>query len=270
MGHPVQFSGVDLGHALGQAVGDALAHGCFAVGVRRGGDGALGEVHRGVFQNAGGITVLVAHDDAAGDVGRVAIDPGGFQRCAVERQHMEVEPLHGDRGVGRNGVHPAAVRQFPAPKFRVPAAALDPLARLQAARRFANDAGKFLRTFRLAQIGLGEEIGADQEMGVAVDEAGHDEGPGQIDDAGGLAAVRLDRRATQRCYPTACDADGGEGWRPLPGPDRGVDIGGVERLPLRPTAPGQQRQRDTPSAPDQQIATADAHAFVSSSSRSSL
>ena len=275
MGDPVQFGGVNLNHALGQAMGDALARGILLVGVGRRGDGALDQVHRRILQDSGRVAILVAHDHAAGHVGRVAVDPGQFQRQRIERQHVQVQPLHRDRGIGRHRVHPAAIGQFAAPQFSVPTAALQPLAGFQRLGRLADDAGKFLRALRLAQIGLAQQIGAGEEMGVGVGEAGHDEGAAQIDDPRALARLRLDRRRADRGDASAGDADRRSHHRhAFAGPDRRVDIGGVEHLSLRPQAAAQCQSGQAGCAPGQHFASAEHHCSAPSrlvsSSRSSL
>ena len=62
-----------------------------------GGTFAADQVHRVVLQQPGRLPRAVAHDLAAGDVGRPIGDAGRAQRRGVRQRHVAVEPVDPDR-----------------------------------------------------------------------------------------------------------------------------------------------------------------------------
>ena len=81
----------------------------------------------------------VAHDDAAGRVGRFAGDAGQLQGQGVGQRHVAVEPVDEDRMVRRDGVDQLARRQRGGrPVLVVPVAAEDPAALGQFRREVAD------------------------------------------------------------------------------------------------------------------------------------
>ena len=154
--------------------------------VREGRDLGAHQRHGGVLEDAGRLAGRrVADDLAPGRVGGLLGDAGERQRARVGEAHVAVEPVEEDRHVAGGGVDPVAAGERRAgPDLVVPGAEVEPAPRRHLRGRRADPSRELLGRRRVAQVETEQREAAGDEVGVGVDEAGHDAAAAEIEHAG--------------------------------------------------------------------------------------
>ena len=175
-------------------------------------------------------------DLAAGRDRGIPGDARQLESQAVGQDHVPVEAVDADGIVRRHGVDPILARQLDRRELLVvPIAVQDPAARSELPG-LGRDAGDEVRAvLRVAELDALQGESSGQEMGVAVDEAGKNERPAEVDELRPGAGERPQLgRLARREDPAVPD-----GHRLGPGPcgysrpDLAVEQYEVDHVPLR-------------------------------------
>ena len=207
------------------------------------GDRARHERHRVVDEDARGRAVLEALDAPAGRVTRPLRDAGRPQRGGVGPDRVAVHPPENDGRLRRGGPEGGRRRERRVgPAVLVPVAPTNPLAR-GGRRGAALHARENLLFGKAADVERAPERSESAHMAVRVGEAGHDDRPREVDDAG-LGRERA-RFALVADEPHAAALDENRGHRGAGVPCAVYGRPGVEHGRRgRPRAPRRHDQED--------------------------
>jgi hypothetical protein len=213
---------VDAGEAGGQALVDALAHGAVELLVRWPRHDRLQQRLRGVDQETRRLAALVAHDDAAGRIGRAAIDADRGQRGRVRPRRVPVDAYQRHRMLGRRRVERGLGGEGAAgPEVLIPVAAGDPLAGGPHRRALADAPGDLVLGRHPAYVEAQPAARQVHEVAVRVHQSRQHRAPAEV--VHGLAGVGID-----------VGPPPDEGHAPVAHDQRvGDRAGGVERVDAR-------------------------------------
>ena len=232
---------VDAGETVARGLGERPLHPQLPLHVRRWRDETPDERHRGIDEHSGRATVGVADDAAAVGIGHRVEAVHEHERGRVRPRGVPVDASdpHGPVGECRVEVGGGGERAVAAPIILVPAAARHPRAVRQREGEALQPLDDILLRDRPHEVGLQERSAEVHEVGVRIDEAGHDRAAPGVELAGigvGREHVGLGPDGEDQA-PVEGERFGG-GLRRIDGVNRGV----VEDGRLRVRRGGGQRE----------------------------